>query len=262
MAIIEKLEPRDLFRFLCVIIITVFWILFMYWRTMRICAFLHYIYILHLQCVRFRQLRRFYSTLWYMLHVHLTPDREQPPCIRICSFSFHSIMLLTEESSSKPPYACLSDPLTMRANIELCSSSRAQTKRLHPLNAPFSIPRPSCFFCSTVEQLGRIIELARYREIETSEFLPSTVNYMNTRYKTWESENRLNGQRIGSSTVKEKRIWFEERSVCFDLIIMMVRRDSVRNFTADFYWSETVKRPIFIPQTHIHVLTYTKRHTY
>lgn len=169
-------------------------------------------------------------------------------------------MLLTEESSSKPPYACLSDPLTMRANIELCSSSRAQTKRLHPLNAPFSIPRPSCFFCSTAEQLGRIIELARYREIETSEFLPSTVNYVNTRYKTWENENRLNGQRTDSSTVKEKRIWFD--SVCFDLIIMMVRRDSVRNFTADFYWSETVKRPIFIPQTHTHTRTYIYKKTY
>lgn len=119
----------------------------------------------------------------------------------------------------------------MRANIELCSSSRAQTKRLHPLNAPFSIPRPSCFFCSTAEQLGRIIELARYREIETSECLPSTVNYVNTRYKTWVNENGLNGQRTGSSIVKEKRIWFDERWVCFDLIIMMVRRDSVRNFT-------------------------------
>lgn len=151
--------------------------------------------------------------------------------------------------------------LTMRVNIELCSSSGAQTKRLHPLNAPFSIPRPSCFFCSTAEQLGRIIELARYREIETSEFLPSTVNYVNTRYKTWENENGLNGQGAGSSIVKEKRILFYERSVCFDIIIMMVRRDSVRNFTADFHWSETVKRRIFIPQTHTHVLTYTKRHT-
>lgn len=181
------------------------------------------------------------------------------PVYAFCSFSFHSIMLLIEESSSKPPYACLSEPLTMRANIELCSSSCAQTKRLHPLNAPFSIPRPSCFFCSTAEQLGRIIELARYREIETSEFLPSTVNYVNTRYKTWENENRLNGQRTGSSTVKEKRIWFDERSVCFDLIIMMVRRDSVRNFTSDFYRSETVKRPIFIPQVHTHAYLHIQK---